>query len=105
MSVFSASCSMESAPTAESGVFASSPAGMDMAHAQHKLVETAPQDAAVDCCCAGGDCLMALCATPAAAVNTPDKVMGVLPSRYLLQAPFFVLELVGSALFRPPIFV
>lgn len=96
---------METAPTAESGVSASSHTGMDMAHDQHNLAESASQDAAADCCCAGGDCLMALCAAYAAAVNTPDKVSGILPSRFLVQANFPILEPAGSALFRPPILV
>ena len=108
MAVFSASCSVGSTPPVDVGMSAdvlSVQTGADMGHAQHILAEAAPQAAAGGCCYADGDCLMAQCVAPAAAVNTPDKVVGISPSRHLLQASFFVLQPASSTLFRPPIFV
>lgn len=103
MSVYSTTCSMGAGGDMSAGV-TSGQAGIVMVHDHQAMldVESAPTD---NCCGESGECPMAQCAAPVAALDTPDLLSASSKSLYRLLALPSAPDLSLPALLRPPIFV
>ena len=103
MSVYSTTCSMGAGGDMPAGV-TSGQAAIAMVHDHEAMldVEVAPTD---NCCGGSGECPMAQCAAPVAALDMPDLLSASSRSLYRLLALPSAPELKLPALLRPPIFV